>query len=164
MRDARGLLPRSRRSARMSCRTGAKPPSASERVPGWFRGELQIADVDPKPRADAGADWNHNHLVVHRRREPEASDHIGRAVQTNKAGVKPISKERLCGGKVVHEHHRAPAIPAEVKAQRRPLPVDPALACIAGVEHPFTKAQATKDRCRGFLAHDVAVRFTPAAD
>src|SRR5215211_518765 len=110
MREALGLLPRAGRSARMSGRTGANPPSASERVPGWFRGELEIADVDPKPRADAGADRNHHHLVVHRRREPEAPDHIGRAIQTNKAGVKALTKERLCCGKVVDEHHRTPAI------------------------------------------------------
>src|SRR5215217_6657278 len=136
----------------MSGRTGAKPPSTSERVPSWFGGELEVADVDPKPRADAGADRNHYHLVVHRRREPEASNHIGRPIQANKAGVKPIPKQRLCGGEIVDEHHGAPAIPAEVKAQRRPLPVDPALARVAGVEHPFTKAQAAEDRGRGLLA------------
>jgi hypothetical protein len=77
MREARGLLPCSRRSERMSGRTGAKPPSASERVPGWFRSELQVAHIHSEPRADTGADRNHHHLVIHRRREPEASDHIG---------------------------------------------------------------------------------------
>src|SRR5215203_5981322 len=57
------------------------------------------------------------------------------------SGVKPIPKQRLRGRKIVDQHHGAPAIPAEVKAQRRPLPVDPALARVAGLEHPFAKAQ-----------------------
>src|SRR3954452_757414 len=66
-----------RTEARFSAAPRDRSRLASERVPCWFRGELEIAHVDPQPRADAGADRNHNHLVVHRRREPEASDHIG---------------------------------------------------------------------------------------
>src|SRR3954467_5192104 len=129
----------------------------------FFTGD-QIAHIDPKPRANPGSDRNHNHRVVHRRREPEASHNIGRAVQANKAGVEPITKQRLGRGQIVDEHHRAPAIPAEVKAQRRPLPVDPALARVAGEEHAFPIAQATKDRGRVLLAHDVAVGLPPAPD
>src|SRR5215203_6650296 len=78
--------------------------------------------------------------------------------------MEPIPKQRLRGRKIVDEHHGAPAIPAKVKAQRRPLPVDPALARIAGIEHPFAKAQAAEDRSRGFFAHDVAVGLPPAPD
>ena len=58
---------------------------------------------------------------------------------------------------------RAPSPPA-VEAERRPLPVDPQVAGVLGVERAFAVAQPADEGAAGFLAEDVAVRQAPLAD
>src|SRR3954451_2204942 len=86
---------------------------ASEGVPGWFGGELEVADVDAEPGPEPGADGHDHHLVLGGRRQAEAAHQIGRAVEADEAGV-----ERLDRGQVVDQHHGARPVPADVEAER----------------------------------------------
>ncbi|SOR30787.1 protein of unknown function [Methylorubrum extorquens] len=129
----------------------------SERVPSRAAGEFQIADIDAEPGADAGADRHHDDAAVGHRRHAEAADEVGRAVDAAEAAV-----EVAHGGQVVDEHHGARAVAADIEAERRPLPVDPALPGIAGIERALAEAQAADDGAGRLLSQDVAVGLAPA--
>ena len=131
----------------------------SERVPGRARRELEIADIGAKAQADAGSDRNQHDVVRGQRGHPEAADNVGGAIDTGKALV-----DRVGCGKVVDQRHGARAVAAPVEADRRPLPVDPQVAGILGVERAFAVPQSGDKGATAFLAENVAVRQAPLAD
>jgi hypothetical protein len=79
---ARGLR-FSQRGAEVRMRCAVSAPvsgSVSERIPGRALGELQVAHIDSKTRAEAGADRNHDDVVGVQRRKAEPADKICRSV------------------------------------------------------------------------------------
>src|ERR1700682_2129855 len=93
--------------------------SASERVPGRLRRELQITDIGAQPEADAGADRNQHHAVPGQCGRAEAADEIGgprNADETLKDPVHPWQ--------AVDQDHGACPVAAEIEAERGALPID----------------------------------------
>src|SRR3954465_160065 len=129
---------------------------ASKRVPGRRAAEFKISHIDAKPSAQSGADRHHYHVVRDRGAHAEAADHVGRAVEREKATVQGV-----CGWKVVHEHHRAGAFTPEAEADRRPLPENGLFADIAEVDCALAVAQATDEGAGGLLTENVAIRLAP---
>src|SRR6516165_4058242 len=127
-------------------------PSGSERVPGRRRREFEIADIGAETNSDPGADRDYDDIVHRQRRHSQAADEIGRAVDAGKTLV-----DRIGGRQVVDQHHRARAFAAEVEAERRPLPKDPEVAGVLGVEDAFAVTQSGDHGAAGFLSQHVAV-------
>src|SRR5262245_59212736 len=126
--------------------------SGSERVPGRRRREFEIADIGAKTNSDPRADRNHDDIVHRQRRHTQAADEVGRAVDAGETLV-----DRVGGWQVVDQHHRARAFAAEVEAERRPLPKDPEVAGVLGVEDAFAVTQPRDHGAAGFLPQHVAV-------
>src|SRR5258705_4941787 len=67
-------------------------------------------------------------------------------------------------GKIIDKRHGPRAAAARVEADRRPLPIDPQIAGVLGIERAFAVSQSGDKRARTFLAKDIAVRQAPLAD
>src|SRR5882724_6609787 len=134
-------------------------PVRSERVPGRARGIFEIADIGAKAQAETGADRHQDDAVGSQRGHPEAANDIGRAIDAAKALV-----DRIGCGEIVDKRHGTRAVAAPVEADRRPLPVDPQIAGILGIERAFAVSQSGDKGARTFLAKDIAVRQAPLAD
>src|SRR5438445_4206574 len=127
-------------------------PSGSERVAGRRRREFEIADIGAETNSDPGADRDYDDIVHRQRRHSQAADEVGRAVDACKTLV-----DRIGGRQIVDQHHRARAFAAEVEAERRPLPKDPEIAGVLGVEDAFAVTQPGDHRAAGFLSQHVAL-------
>src|SRR6516162_9071552 len=125
---------------------------ALERVPGRRRREFEIADIGAETNSNPGADRNHDDIVHCQRRHTQAADEVGGAVDAGETLV-----DRVGGRQVVDQHHRARAFAAEVEAERRPLPKDPEVAGVLGVEDAFAVTQPGDHGAAGFLPQDVTV-------
>src|ERR1700689_1906137 len=90
--------------------------------------------------------------------KPKPADKIGRSVDAAES-----AKDRADGRKIVNQHHRAIAVRASVKADRRALPIDRLVAGVARIHLAFAVAQATDKGRGGLLSEDIAVRLPPTA-
>ena len=90
------LLRRAVRAWSDSHRRSSRQRIASERVPGRLLGQLEIADIDAEPGADAGADRHQQHVVVLQHVEADARHDIGRARNAAEAIVEAADSRRDC--------------------------------------------------------------------
>src|SRR4051794_37670961 len=123
------------------------PGPTLEGIPGRFRRELQVTDIDAEAGSDAGPDRDHDHLVRCNSRHAEAADEVGRAVDAHETLIECVRE-----GHVVDQHHGAGAVAAHVEPERRTLPEYLALARIAGEELALAVAQSAEEGPGGFLA------------
>src|SRR5882762_10169696 len=93
--------------------------SVSERVPGRFRRELEVAHVGAQPQPDARADRQQHDIVGGQRRHAEAADEISGAVDAAEALI-----DRVRGGQIVDQHHGAGPVAPDVPAERGSLKKD----------------------------------------
>ncbi len=91
--------------------------------------------------------------------DAHAADEIGRAVHAGKGG-----EDLARALQIVDEHHGLGAIPAEIVAERRALPIDLLVARVLGVEGPFAIAQPGNEGAARLLAQDIAVRLAGALE
>ena len=115
-------------------------------------GQLQIAEIDAEPRADAGADRHQQHIVVLQHVEADAGHDIGRTGNAAEAVVEVADVVEI-----VDQHHHPRSLAAEIPAERRALPEHLMVAGILGVERAFAIGQAADHRAGALLAEQIAV-------
>src|SRR5262245_60080465 len=120
-------------------------------------GELEVPEIDAEPGPDARNDRHDIDAAAGKDRHSEAGDDIGRSVDPEIALIEGIDRRQ-----VVDQHHGAVALGAEIDAEGRPLPVNPVLAGVFGVEHALAIAHAADYRPAALLADDVAIGETVA--
>src|SRR5215470_979480 len=132
---------------------------ASEWIPRGAIGEFEIAEIGPKPQADARADWHDGDIVGHQRGHAEAADEIGGAVDA----AEPF-ENRVGARQVVDQHPRTGAVRTGIEANARSLPEHTQIADIFRIEGAVAIAQAADKGAARFLAQNVAVWVSPADD
>jgi len=70
-------------------------------------------------------------IVERKSCHPQSPNKIRRTLDADKALI-----DRVGDRKIVDEHHGARAVAAKIETERGPLPVDPTVAGILGVQHP----------------------------
>src|SRR6516225_8612433 len=73
------------------------------------------------------------------------------------------ASSRVGGRKIVNEHHDARAVAAKIETERGPLPVNPTVAGILGVQHPLPVTQTGDPGAAGLLPQDISVGQAPFA-
>src|SRR6516162_789475 len=73
------------------------------------------------------------------------------------------ASSRVGGRKIVNEHHGARAVAAKIETERGPLPVNPTVAGILGVQHPLPVTQTGDPGAAGLLPQDISVGQAPFA-
>ena len=126
---------------------------SSEGIPGRLVGVFQIANIGAEPRADAGANRRELQLLVRLKVDSHAADQISRALD---AGEMVEDLRRRID--VVDQDQSPRAIAADVKSQRRSLPIDLLLGAVLQIKRALAIAQSADKGCGRLLTDDVAAR------
>src|SRR5262252_8338809 len=145
-------------AARMTSAHFAMSASGLKRIPGRDGGEFQISNVGAETQSDARTNGDDDDIVERKSRHPQSPNEIRRTLDADKALI-----DRVGGRKIVDEHHGARAIAAKIKTERGPLPVDPTVAGILGVQHALPVTQTGDPGTAGLLPQDISVGQAPLA-
>src|SRR5262249_5322372 len=107
---------------------------------------------------DARTNWDDDDIVERKSRHPQSPNEIRRTFDADKALI-----DRVGGRKIVDEHHGAHAVAAKIETERGPLPVDPTVTGILGVQHAVPVTQTGDPGAAGLLPQDISVGQAPLA-